>query len=460
MADNNPSLDRRHFLGTASASAVLAGSVSPGTAAEPDARPANAASTPPVTNPRASSGDVRHGPKWDEMFTITVGNETGDLCGKDQRVIQAAVDTAARMGGGTIRLLPGTFRLRNAVYLCSNLRLIGSGPETVLVKEASAASKLASDSDWYDQEVTLADAKGFQVGDGVCFRAKNPHHGGQTVIKRTLVARSGNRFKLDKGLRENLWADGKPTASTLFPILSGEFITNVAIENLVLDGNKANNAELDGNYAGCIFLQDCADVAIRKVIARDYRGDGISWQICHDVVVEECKSLNHTGLGLHPGSGSQRPIIRNNIIVGCHIGLFFCWGVKYGLAEKNTIEDTKTAGISVGHRDTDNWIRHNTVKRSGQAGILFRPERGQGFTGDRNTVEGNVIIDTGAENAAAIDVQGPTAGLIFRKNELKETRAPARRVGFRLGSETKDIVLENNSVEGFAVEVDDKRKQK
>lgn len=392
------------------------------------------------------------------MFALTVGNSRADLNGTDQRVIQAAVDTVARMGGGTVKLLPGTFRLRNAVYLSSNLRLVGSGPDTVLVKEASAASKLAADSDWYDQEVTLADATGFRVGDGVCLRAKNPHHGGATVIKRTLVARAGNRFKLDKGLRENLWVGGAPTAATLFPLLSGESITNVAIEHLVLDGNKSHNDELDGNHAGCIFLQDCADVAIRKVFARDYRGDGISWQICHDVLVEECESRNHTGLGLHPGSGSQRPVIRNNSIVGCHIGLFFCWGVKHGLAEKNVIEDTATAGISVGHRDTDNLIRGNTVKRSGQAGILFRPERGPGFTGDRNTVEGNTVLDTGGEDAAAVDVRGTTANLVFRNNTLKETRGPAKRAGFRLGKDTKDVTLDGNTAEGFATSVDDRRK--
>ena len=79
-------------------------------------------------------------------------------------------------------------------------------------------------------------------------------------------------------------------------------------------------------------------------------------------MVEDCHSHDHTGLGLHPGSGSQRPLIRNNKLVGNHIGLFFCWGVKYGLAEENTIEDTKTAGISIGHRDTDNLIRDNTVQ--------------------------------------------------------------------------------------------------
>ncbi len=458
MPDTGPALDRRHFLGTASASAALAGSLATARAADAPARPAGGDDRPPVTNPRATSGDTKHGPKWEEMFTLTVGNDKGDLCGKDQRVIQAAVDTVARMGGGTVKLLPGTFRLRNAVHLCPNLRLVGSGPETILVKEPSVVSKLAADSDWYDQEITLADAKGFQVGDGICLRAKNPHHGGSTVIKRTLVARSGNRFKLDKGLRENLWGSGTPTASTLFPLLSGEFVTNLVIENLALDGNKANNDELDGNYAGCIFMQDCADVMIRKVIARDYRGDGISWQICHDVAVEECESRNHTGLGLHPGSGSQRPVMRGNTIVGCHIGLFFCWGVKYGLAEKNTIEDTKTAGISVGHRDTDNVIRGNTVKRSGQAGILFRAERGAGFTGDRNTVEGNTVVDTGGEGAAAVDVQGTTGGLVFRKNTLTETRGPAKRVGFRLGKDTKDITLDGNTVEGFSAKADDRRK--
>ena len=116
-----------------------------------------------------------------------------------------------------------------------------------------------------------------------------------------------------------------------------------------------------------------------------------------------------------------------------------------------------TAGISVGHRDTDNVIRGNTVRRSGQAGILFRPERGKGFTGDRNLVEGNTVIDTGGEAAAAVDVLGTTAGLVFRRNELKETRAPARRVGFRLGKETKDITLDGNAIEGFATSVDDRR---
>jgi hypothetical protein len=441
-------MHRRQFIGSVPAVAAIA--AVPAEAAEEPAAPV-------VKNPRATSGDSRHEPKWDEGFTLTVGNSGGELNGTTQRVIQAAVDAVARAGGGTVKLLPGTFKFRNAVYLASHVRIVGSGPDTILIKEPSTTSKLAADSDWYDQEITLADASGFQVGDGICLRAKNPHHGGDTVIKRTLVARSGNRFKLDKGLRENLWSTGTPTASTLFPLFSGEFITHFGIQNLALDGNKANNANLDGNYAGCIFLQDCANAEFRKVIARNYNGDGISWQICHDVTVEECESRDHAGLGLHPGSGSQRPIMRNNKLVGNNIGLFFCWGVKFGLAEGNVIEDTKTAGISVGHRDTDNLIRGNTVRRSGVAGILFRPERGPGFTGDRNEVTGNTIEDTGNDTAAAIDVQGTTANLTFRDNVLKESRGPAKRTGLRIGKDAKDIAWSGNSFTGFATDVEDRR---
>ena len=128
-----------------------------------------------------------------------------------------------------------------------------------------------------------------------------------------------------------------------------------------------------------------------RMSTRYNNGDGISWQICHDVTVEDCHSHDHAGLGLHPGSGSQRPVMRRNKLERCQIGLFFCWGVKYGLAEENTILDIKGQGISIGHRDTDNIVRKNVVRNSGQTGILFRPERGAGFCGHRNLIEQNVI---------------------------------------------------------------------
>ncbi|MHC1766603.1 MAG: right-handed parallel beta-helix repeat-containing protein [Verrucomicrobiia bacterium] len=412
----------------------------------------HAAERPAVSYPRATSSDSAVEPDWTERVSITVGPEGADLNGASDRVIQAAVDYVARLGGGTVKLRPGTYRLRNAVYLQSKVRLLGSGRDSVLIKEPSVKSDLAEDSDWYDQEITLADASGFAVGDGVCLRAKNPHTGANTVIKRTLIARTGNRFKLDRPLRENLWTMGNASASTLFPILSGEFISDVTIENLTLDGNRSHNDNLDGNYAGCIFLQDCSRITIRGVRAINFNGDGMSWQICHDVLVEDCVSDNHTGLGLHPGSGSQRTIIQNCRLVGNDIGIFFCWGVKYGLAGNNKIIGNRV-GVSIGHRDTDNLVTGNEIVDSRHTGILFRPERGKDFAGNRNRIENNRIVNSGSTNGVAIDVQGPTEAVIISGNQIVENREPASRIGVRLGPETKAIELRDNQVTGFATAV-------
>jgi nitrous oxidase accessory protein NosD len=405
---------------------------------------------------RATSGDAVE-PKWEDRLTVTVGPAKADLVGTDHRVLQAAVDYAASLGGGTVRILPGTYRLRNAVYLRSKVRLLGSGNDSVLLKEPSATTKLVADSDWYDQEITLADAKAFQLGDGVCLRTRNPHHGGTNVAKRTLVARSGNRFKLDRALRENFWLQGETTASSLFALIDGENVADVVIEDLALDGNRARNENLDGNHAGCIFLQDCSRVTVRNVTARNYNGDGISWQIAHDVTVEGCRSHDHAGLGLHPGSGSQRAVIRNNTVQRNAIGLFFCWGVKFGLAEGNTIEESHQSGISIGHRDTNNVVRKNTVRRSGQVGVLFRPERGREFAPHRNLLEANRIEDSGPESGIGVDVQGATEGVAVLRNEIVETRGPAKRTGIRISAETREVRLEGNRIEGVARGIDDLR---
>ena len=411
-----------------------------------------AAERPAVSVPRATSGDTAVEPDWSQRLTITVGPANADLIGTSDRALQAAVDYVTRLGGGTVRVLPGTYRLRNAVYLQSKVRFIGSGSETVLVKEASVSSKLAADSDWYDQEITLTDATGFEVGDGVCLQAKNADTGANIVAKRTLVARQGNRFKLDRPLRENFWQLGNATVSTLFPILSGDQVSDLDIENLTLDGNRTHNEPLDGNHAGCIFLQDCSRITLRSVHAKNYNGDGISWQICHDVLVEDCVSENHRGLGLHPGSGSQRPVIRNCRIEGNDIGIFFCWGVRFGLAENNRIIGNRV-GVSIGHRDTDNLVTDNNILCSREVGVLFRPERGKDFAGHRNRIQNNKIVDSGTTNGVAIDVQGETEGVVVANNEIIETREPAERIAIRLGAETRAMMVSSNRISGFTTGV-------
>ena len=162
---------------------------------------------------------------------------------------------------------------------------------------------------------------------------------------------------------------------------------------------------------------------------------------------------------MHPGSGSQRPVVRNNHLERNGTGLFFCWGVKYGLAEGNRIEDSRQYGISIGHRDTDNLIVNNTMRRSGKVGVLFRIDGDKPFAPHRNRLLQNRIEDSGPEDGVAVDIQGEVEELAIVGNEIVETRGSQRRIGIRVGAKARDIRLADNRIRGCAVEVADLRKR-
>lgn len=435
-------MNRRKFLATTPA--MLGGSML--TAA--DTRP----QAPAVTRPRATSGDAVE-PDWEQRVKIAVGPEKADIVGSDHRVIQAAVDYVAGLGGGTVRILPGTYRFRNAVRLRSGVRIAGSGPDSVCIKEPSVKTLLAENSDWYDQEITLTDPAGFEVGDGIVLRTRNPDNGGSDTFKRTLVARSGKRFKLNEMLVENFWTKGGASAATLFALFDGFRVSDVAIENICLDGNRAGNEFLNGNYVGCIFLRESNRINLRRVTARNFNGDGISWQVCHDVRLEDCHSHDHAGYGLHPGSGSQRTVVTGSKLERNDIGFFFCWGVKWALVEKNEMLDNRRFGVSIGHNDTDNVVRNNEVLRSGKTGIYLRQEHGPTFSPSRNRIEANRVVDSGAENGVAVDIEGVTESVSLKRNILLETRQPASRIGVRISKEAKRIELADNRIDGFSAPV-------
>ncbi len=110
---------------------------------------------PKNTNPRAIFGDSIE-PDWDQHVTITVDSRQADLVGSTDRVIQAAVDYVARRSGGTVRVLPGTYRLRNSIFLQSHVRLLGSGTDSVLFKEPLRHRKAILDrADWKVLATTL-----------------------------------------------------------------------------------------------------------------------------------------------------------------------------------------------------------------------------------------------------------------------------------------------------------------
>jgi len=376
--------------------------------------------------------------------------------GRTHFALQAAVDYVAGAGGGVVELAAGEYTLGNAVHLRSGVRFVGQGHATVLRKAPSVTASLTDDTDWYHEHVELADPTGFEVGGGVVLQARHAHGDGRSVMKFTLASVDGKRARLVRTphnqARANFWTTREATASTLHPLLTANWERDIAIENLTLDGNRGENAMLDGNYGGCIFLQDCQNVRISGVRAMNNNGDGVSWQVCDDVTVEDCVSEGHANLGLHPGSGSQRPVIRRNTVRDCNIGLFWCWGVRHGVAEWNHISRIGAHGVSIGHRDTENVMRRNTIRDCGRTGIYFRPEEPAARGPHRNVVEENTI----GSAPIGVDVDSRVRGVVVARNRFEAGEA-GMACGIRVRDDVSEITCVDNTFDGVDTGIRDER---
>jgi hypothetical protein len=237
-----------------------------------------------------------------------------------------------------------------------------------------------------------------------------------------------------------------------------EGVDNVMVADMVLDGNQSQNEHINGNFAGAVFIQNSRDWRFENVIARDYNGDGFSFQACDDIEFVECQALNNADLGFHPGSGSQRPVFEKCVARGNREGIFFCWSVTDGLVDDCTLSDNRSYGISIGHRDTDNLIVRCTIERNGRVGILFREEDSEFRGGHRNRIERCVLRDNGTgPTGIGIDIQGRTQDIAVCESRFENTGDTPQRVAIRIGKDTQRILLENNAFENFSTTVQDRR---
>jgi polygalacturonase len=402
--------------------------------------------------PRAMHSEMKERP------IIKVGRQDADIMGADDRALQAAVDYAAGLGGGTVEIGEGEFVMRDSLHLRSFVTVRGSEGKTILRKAKAAASPLAVDGDYGEEQVTLVNPDGFKVGHGIAVWDSNSG-GFHTTVAR-ITGQRGNIFSIDTPLNADCMTANQAQAATVFPVVSGCNIEGARVEHLIIEGNKAENLYLNGCRGGGIFLYRGFGTVIEHCVVRNFHGDGISFQQSNDVLVQGCVSEGNTGLGLHPGSGSQRPVVRECVARGNgEDGLYLCWRVRHGLFEKNILENNGRFGISIGHKDTDNLVEDNQVRSNHQDGILFRDETA-GMAGHRNRLENNLIENNGDKaDAAGIRVRGEIKNLVFRNNIIRDTRSPEARnqsIGIRIDEGAGEVTLEGNKIDA-KTKVDDHR---
>jgi len=389
---------------------------------------------------------------------VTVGPVGADIVGSDNRALQAAVDYVATLGGGIVRVLPGTYLMHDSLHLRSRVRVVGAGTATVLRKADATTSPLYLDGDYGEEEATLASAKGFDVGMGLTVLDDNSHGFHTTVA--TILSKDGNSVTLSRPLLSDYMVDHGARAQTTFPVVSGYYIEEAAVEGLTIEGSRAGNPLLNGCRGGGVFLYRANRCQVLDCHVYRYNGDGISFQQSNDVAVEACECAENAGLGLHPGSGSQRPTIRN-----CwshhndQVGLYLCWRVRQGRFEDNRLEANGSVGISIGHKDTDNLFSTNLCLANGLYGLLFR-EESEPMAGHRNTFVGCQFLDNGTpEQGAGVRIDGETHGLTFRDCLIGNSPGSDRqRCGISIGRQASGVVLERVRFQGNGlVDVEDER---
>jgi hypothetical protein len=395
-----------------------------------------------------------------ESARITVGQTNADLLGTDNRALQAAVDYVAGLGGGIVEIGPGEYLMRDSLHLRSQVIVRGTPGKTILRKADAAESPLAIDGDFGEEQITVTDPKGFDIGCGVAIWSKRVNGFHITVAR--IIGRNGSTLALDHPLGADCMVSDGAKAVTVFPVVSGYDLEGVRIEHLIIEGNREHNPALDGCRGAGIFLYRGFGTVIEHCTIRAYSGDGISFQQSNDVLVNECVSENNAGLGLHPGSGSQRATIRKCVARNNgDDGLFLCWRVRHGLFEDNVLEGNGRNGISIGHKDTDNLLRNNQVRGNAEDGILFRNET-LGMAGHRNRLENNLIENNGrSQEVAGIRIRGETRDVILKNNRIQDTRPAESRkqtTGIRLEEKVGPVSLEGNTIE-TKVPMEDQRRE-
>jgi hypothetical protein len=396
--------------------------------------------------------------RMSELSRIRVGQRDADINGTDHRALQAAVDYVASLGGGVVEIGAGEYQMGDSLHLRSNVTVRGQKGKTILRKCDAAVSPLALDGDFGEQQVTLKDASGFAVGCGITIW--DDHGNGFHTTVGRITGRNKNTFSIDTPFIADYMTSAHAQAATVFPVVAGSEVRSARVEDLVIEGNKGANPLLNGCRGAGIYLYGGHGAVIQGCMVRNFHGDGISFQQSNDVTVKDCVSEDNTHLGLHPGSGSQRPVVQDCVARrNGGDGLFLCWRVRHGVFERNRLEDNGEAGISIGHKDSDNLLRENCVVRNGSCGVLFRNEAA-GMSPHRNRLERNEILDNGREpGAPGIRIRGEPDGLVLEGNAIRDARDGARQtqtVGVLIEAKVGSVRLERNDIKG-SVPVDDRR---
>jgi nitrous oxidase accessory protein NosD len=390
--------------------------------------------------------DALVSPKQDGII-LTVGGEQADVQGFSNRSIQLAVD-ALPVEGGTVKLDPGTFELKDGVHLRSNVNLTGSGKETILKRARGFKSRLIDDADYAELKLMVEDASGFEPGMSVQIWDE-PQSSCWDVSAGTITDIQDNVIYIDSYLIRDYSADNNGWVSNAGSGILIKDAENVLVSDLVIDGNKEHNERMDGCNGGGVAILKSRKVTIENIHVKEFNGEGITWQITENVTVQNCEIEGSGNIGLHPGTGSPKSrILNNNVHHNTVDGLFICWRVHHSVVKNNQFHHNGRHGICTGHKDSDVVFEDNHIFENGSDGINLREENSRNSP-HRNTFINNLVENNGQNGEGyGFAILSTPEDLVIKDNTIRDTGKGTQRAGVFLPEEVPKVTMEGNTISG------------
>jgi nitrous oxidase accessory protein NosD len=389
--------------------------------------------------------DALVSPKRPEKM-ISVGGITADIQGYTNEAIQLAID-AMPAEGGTVSLNAGKFSIKAPVRLKSNVKLIGSGQETILKRIDGYHSKFIIDADFGELKLTVEDASGFDVGMSIQV-TNDPYSECWDVSTGVITDIVDNVIYIDTHLIRDYDCEKNGMVTNAGSCISVLNAQNVIVSKLRIEGNKEKNDLLDGCNGGGIAILKSKFVTVEDVQVRNFNGEGITWQITENVTVKNCEISGCSNMGLHPGTGSPNSLIEGNNSYNNKVGMFICWRVHHSLVIDNQFHHNSDCGISTGHKDSDVTFKNNHIFENSNNGVFFRDEDPKNSP-HRNSFINNVVENNGNEKGGyGFFFYGNALGTLLENNIIRDTKTGTQKAAIFLNKNTPKPKEVNNKMSG------------
>lgn len=378
---------------------------------------------------------------------ITVGGPNADIQGYSNEAVQLAVD-ALPAEGGTVKMEPGLYKIKAPVRLRSNVKLVGSGSETVLKRIDGYHSKFIVDADFAELKLTVEDASGFETG--MSFQVTNDTYSSCWDVSTGVITDIvDNVIYIDTHLIRDYDCEKNGMVTNAGSCVSVINAENVYISDFVIDGNKDKNDLLDGCNGGGIVVLRSKYVTIEKINVKDFNGEGITWQITENVSVLNCEISGCTNMGLHPGTGSPNTLIEGNNSHDNKVGLFICWRVQHSLVKDNSFHNNSDCGISTGHKDSDVTFDNNHIYENGNNGVYFRNEDVKNSP-HRNLFINNIVENNGTSKGGyGFCINGKASDLVLENNIIRDNKKGTQKAAIYINKNSPRPIEKNNKMSGY-----------